>query len=45
MGRYEEAKRGFDQAIRIDESFSQAREEREAALRKIEEATASSTAE
>lgn len=45
MGRYEEAKRGFDQAIRIDESFSQAREEREAALRTIEEATASSSAE
>ena len=42
MGRYEEAKRGFDQAIKIDDSFSQAREEREAAMRKMEGATRAS---
>ena len=51
MGRYKEAKRGYDQAIKIDSDFSEAVEERDAAVHKITEqaeapaSTASVTAE
>eukprot|EP01043_Picozoa_sp_COSAG02_P017121 COSAG02_NODE_770_length_17362_cov_42.372125_7_plen_103_part_00 len=40
MERFEEARRGFDQAIKIDDSFSEALEEREVVLRTIKEAAA-----
>ena len=43
MGRYEEAKRGYDQAIKIDSEFSEAVDERDAAIHKLAEKTGAPT--